>query len=227
MTLKEFHEKFKLLKAKGFVKSRRKGPTGVGHTLEVELGLKENNIDLPDIEDYELKGHRINSSSMITLFTFNRKAWQMKAIQAVRKYGSLDKDGRQGLYYTMSLKPNSAGVFLFVDDTDMYIRHVSGEIIAKWNLESIAKQFVKKMPALLLVSAFSEERDDVEYFHYQRAQLMVGVSPELIAEQIRSENILIDLRLHDKGTEGARNHGTGFRVKEDKLPLLFKSITDL
>ena len=56
---------------------------------------------------------------------------------------------------------------------------------------------------------------------------MVGTSPELVAEQIRSENILIDLRLHDKGTEGARNHGTGFRVKEDKLPLLFKKITDL
>lgn len=74
------------------------------------------------------------------------------------------------------------------------------------------------MPALLFVSAFTEERDDIEYFHYRRAQLMVGTSPELVAEQIRSENILIDLRLHDKGTEGARNHGTGFRVKEDKLP---------
>lgn len=227
MTLEEFKEKFEILKGKGFVKSRRKGPTGVGHTLEVEIGVNENNIDLPDIDKYELKGHRINSNSMITLFTFNRKAWQMKAIQAVRKYGSLDKDGRKGLYYTMSLKPNSAGVFLFVDDTDMYVRHVSGEIIAKWNLESVAKQFAKKMPALLFVSAFSEVRDDVEYFHYQRAQLMVGTSHELIAEQIRSENILIDLRLHDKGTEGARNHGTGFRAKEDKLPLLFKSINDL
>lgn len=51
MTLAEFHKKFKELKAKGFVKTRRKGPTGVGHTLEVELGLDENNLDLPDIED--------------------------------------------------------------------------------------------------------------------------------------------------------------------------------
>lgn len=144
MTLQEFKQKFKQLKAKGFVKSRRKGPTGVGHTLEVELGLTENNIALPDIDKYELKGHRINSSSMITLFTFNRKAWQMKAIQAVRKYGSLDKDGRKGLYYTMSLKANSAGVFLFVDDADVSVRHISGEVIAKWNLESIVKQFAKK-----------------------------------------------------------------------------------
>lgn len=227
MTIEEFKYKFEKLKNKGFVKSKRKGPTGVGHTLEVELGLQENNIDLPDIDKYELKGHRINSNSMITLFTFNRKAWQMKAIEAVRKYGSLDKDGRKGLYYTMSLKPNSAGVFLFVDNTDVSIRHISGQVIAKWNLEAITKQFTKKIPALLFVSAFSEERDGIEYFHYHRAQLMTITSPDLIADQIRYENILIDLRLHDKGTEGARNHGTGFRVKEDKLPLLFKNITDL
>lgn len=227
MTLEEFKNKFEKLKEKGFVKSRRKGPTGVGHTLEVELGLIENNLDLPDIDKYELKGHRINSNSLITLFTFNRKAWQMRAIEAVRKYGSLDKDGRKGLYYTMSLKPNSAGVFLFVDDADVSVRHISGQVIAKWNLESVAKQFAKKMPALLFVSAFAEERDNVEYFHYTRAQLMLDTSPELVAEQIRSENVLIDLRLHDQGTEGARNHGTGFRVKEDKLPLLFKTIADL
>lgn len=227
MTLEEFKNKFENLKAKGFIKSKRKGPTGVGHTLEVELGLKENNISLPDLDKYELKGHRINSGSMITLFTFNRNVWQMKAVDAVKKYGSFDKRGRKGMYYTMSLVPNSAGVFIFVDETEVTVRHVSGQVIAKWNLESIAKQFAKKMPALIFVSAFTEKRDGIEYFHYQRAQLLVGTSYEIIGEQIKSENILIDLRLHDKGTKGARNHGTGFRVKEDKLQMLFKTIIDL
>jgi len=47
-----------------------------------------------------------------------------------------------------------------------------------------------------------------------------------MANQFREENILVDLRLHDKGTM-ARNHGTGFRTYEDKLPLLFQSIIDL
>lgn len=55
---------------------------------------------------------------------------------------------------------------------------------------------------------------------------MKGTSPELLADQFKAENILVDLRLHDKGTT-ARNHGTGFRAFEDKLPLLFQSITDL
>jgi hypothetical protein len=55
---------------------------------------------------------------------------------------------------------------------------------------------------------------------------MKNTTPELLADQFKAENILVDLRLHDKGTR-ARNHGTGFRTYEDKLPLLFSEIKDI
>jgi len=50
MTLSEFKKRFRILKSKGWVCSARKGPTGVGNTLEKEIGLGENNIALPDID---------------------------------------------------------------------------------------------------------------------------------------------------------------------------------
>ena len=55
---------------------------------------------------------------------------------------------------------------------------------------------------------------------------MKGTSPDLLGNQFRQENILVDLRLHDKGTM-ARNHGTGFRTYENKLPCLFENIQEL
>lgn len=226
MTIDEFRKKFNEIKNKGFVPTTRRGPTGIGHTLETHLGIIENNEAHPDIEGAELKAHRTKGNSLITLFTFNNKVWKMPPLEAVKKYGSLDKDGRQGLYYTMSLKPNSAGLFLDVQKTEISVRHISGEVVATWKLQTLADRFMQKMPALLFVSAFTEERDGIEYFHFYRAQLMRGTSPELLANQFREENILVDLRLHDKGTM-ARNHGTGFRTYEDKLPLLFQSIIDL
>mgnify|MGYP005853960303 FL=1 len=226
MTIEEFKEKFKEIKGKGYIPTTRKGPTGIGHTLETHLGISENNEAHPDIEGAELKAHRTKGNSLITLFTFNNKVWKMPPLDAVKKYGSLDKDGRQGLYYTMSLKPNSAGLFLDVQQSEISVRHISGQIVATWQLQTLADRFMQKMPALLFVSAFTEERDGLEYFHFYRAQLMKGTSPELLANQFREENILVDLRLHDKGTM-ARNHGTGFRTYEDKLPLLFQSIIDL
>lgn len=226
MTIEEFVRDFKIIKEKGFIPTTRGGPTGIGHTLETQLKIIENNSAHPDIEGAELKAHRTEGNSLITLFTFNKKVWKMPPLEAVKQHGSLDKDGRQGLYYTMSLKPNSAGLFLDVQKTEISVRHISGVIIATWQLQTLADRFMQKMPALLFVSAFTEERDGLEYFHYYRAQLMKGASPELLADQFRAENILVDLRLHDKGTM-ARNHGTGFRTFESKLPLLFQSIIDL
>ncbi|MCP5493714.1 MAG: hypothetical protein H7A23_04100 [Leptospiraceae bacterium] len=226
MTILEFSQKFKKIKEKGFMPSTRKGPTGIGHTLETYLGIQENNEATPDVEGAELKAHRTKGNSLVTLFTFNNKVWKMNPLDAIKKYGSYDKDGRKGLYYTMSLKPNSAGLFLDVQKTEISVRHVSGEVVAIWELQTLADRFLQKMPALLFVSAFTEERGGIEYFHFYRAQLMKGTSPELLADQFREENILVDLRLHDKGTM-ARNHGTGFRTYENKLPLLFQNIKDL
>ena len=226
MNLQEFNKRLANLKKKGYIPSTRKGPTGIGHTLETHLGLKENNIALPDLVEAEIKAHRTNSNNMITLFTFNRKVWQMPPLKAVKKYGSLDKNRRKGLYYTMSLKPNSAGLFLHITNQDISVRHISGTVIAIWSLEKLAETFMKKIPALVLVSAFTEERGGKEWFHFYRAQLLRGTSPELLADQFKAENILVDLRLHDKGTM-ARNHGTGFRTYENKLSYLFKKITDL
>ncbi|HZQ06772.1 MAG TPA: MvaI/BcnI family restriction endonuclease [Anaerolineae bacterium] len=94
MTLSEFIKAFGKLRAKDWVKSERRGPTGIGHTLEKLIGLSENNIASPDLGTIELKAHRINSNSMITLFTFNRKVWKMKPLEVIKKYGTPDENGR-------------------------------------------------------------------------------------------------------------------------------------
>lgn len=226
MTLSEFIKAFNKLKSKSWVKSKRKGATGIGHTLEKLIGLPENNIASPDLGEIELKAHRVNSSSMITLFTFNRKVWKMKPLDAIKKYGTPDENKRLGLYFTMSRTPNSAGLFLHIESETISVRHVSGEIIAEWQLQVLSERFIEKIPALILVSAFSEMRGDNEWFKFDRAQLLTGTSAEIIRSQILAGNILVDLRLHDKITS-ARNHGTGFRAHEDKLPLLFQTVKDL
>jgi len=117
VTLNEFQKRFQKLKDKGFIPTTRKGTTGVGHTLETALGLTENNIAAPDIDKIEIKAHRDKAQNLITLFTFNKSAWQMPPLEAIKKYGSKDKNGRLGMYYTMSQTPNSAGLFLNITKT--------------------------------------------------------------------------------------------------------------
>ncbi len=226
MNIEEFSRRFEAIKNLGWVESKRRGPTGIGQTLEQLLGLEENNIALPDLHEVELKSHRIGSTSMVTLFTFNRKAWKMKPLEAIRKYGTLDANGRLGMYFTMSPTPNGSGLFLHNEKEALSVRHISGEVVAEWNLENLAERFINKIPGLVLASAFSEMRGDSEWFQFTRSQLLTDTSPEILREQILAGNVLVDLRLHDKGTS-ARNHGTGFRAKKEKLQMLFKNVEEL
>ena len=115
--LEDVRVKLSDIKKKGYVKTLRQGPTGIGKTLETLLGIEENNISAPDLGRIQLKAHRENHTGLITLFTSNKNVWEMKQLDAIRKYGSRDRNGRLGLYYTMELRPNSAGLFLSVEDT--------------------------------------------------------------------------------------------------------------
>jgi len=223
LTVERFRKKFVHVKAKGWVKSKRKGTTGIGQTLEQLLGIEENNIALPDLGTVELKAHRVGSSSMITLFTFNRKAWKMDPLAAIKKYGIRDDNGRLGMYFTMARTPNSMGLFLNVDEITISVRHVSGEVIAEWQLETLAKRFMQKMPVLVLVSAFSEMRGDMEWFKYDRAQLLMGTSSDIIRNQFLSGNVLFDIRMDRRPTKNELR----YLQKSDWLQWSFKDWTEL
>ncbi len=227
MIFKEFILKFEEIKKIGFIVSLRRGNTGIGYTLETMLNISESNIALPDLGDIELKSTRNNSNSLITLFTFNNKAWQMRPMDAIDKYGSVDCNGRKGMYYSVSRTPNSANLFFLLNDKEVIVQHTSGEILLKWSIDSVLEKFEKKVKALILVQARVEERDGKEYFHYYRGQLLKGTTKEIIRSAFIEDNIIIDLRLHDRGTESARNHGTAFRVYERNLSSIYSIITDL
>jgi hypothetical protein len=223
LTLKKFRTKFDQVKEKGWVKSKRKGPTGIGKTLEQLLGIKENNIALPDLGTVELKAHRIGSSSLITLFTFNRKAWKMNPLTAIKKYGTKDENGRLGMYFTMARTPNSMGLLLYVDEEIISVRHVSGNIIAEWRLETLAHRFMQKVPGLVLVSAFSEMRGNTEWFKYERAQLLTESSPDIMRNQLLSDNVLLDIRMDKRPTKNELR----YLQKSDWLQWSFKNWVEI
>jgi len=225
--LRIIQQKLSEIKRRGYVRTKRRGPTGVGYTLESLLQIQENNISSPDFGTIELKSHRHGHSALLSLFTFNRKVWVMPPLVAIRKYGSPDEDGRLGLYYTMGLRPNSAGLFLFVGEEIVAVRSIDGNEIAKWRLSDLALRFAEKVANVLLVSAAVELRNNVEYFWFDRARILTGgTSVSILRNQFATEKLLLDLRLHDAGTR-ARNHGTGFRVSLSNLQNIYSQIVEL
>lgn len=198
----------------------------MGHTLEVRLGLTENNIALSDLDVAELKAHREGSSSLITLFTRDRGAWVVGQMDAIHQYGSADESGRQNLYVTLFAGRGDTDLFLEVDSQTATVKHRSGTVVAKWTHRDLADSFSQKFPALMLVTAAVEIRSDGEWFHYHSARLLRGTSTERLQVGMSEGRIAIDLRLHDKGG-AVRNHGTGFRISERNLEELFEESIDI
>lgn len=83
-----------------------------------------------------------------------------EAARGGQKYGAPDVNGRLGLYFTMSRIPDSSGLFLYIESKSISVRHVSGEMAAEWEIQTLAERFTQKLPSLILVSAFSEMRGD-------------------------------------------------------------------
>jgi len=71
-TKEELIEKIHEISDQGWHKSVKKtrdirNDGAVGNTLEVLLGIKENNLPIPNAQEWELKGQRSHTSSLITL----------------------------------------------------------------------------------------------------------------------------------------------------------------
>ncbi|MDO4582287.1 MAG: MvaI/BcnI family restriction endonuclease [Bacillota bacterium] len=62
-------DKLEEIKEMGWIRNQRPGNAGgVGNTLEDLLDVAENNLQLPDFGDWELKSQRANTGSLLTLF---------------------------------------------------------------------------------------------------------------------------------------------------------------
>ncbi len=226
MQLKEIITKLENLRDKGFIKTTRKGPTGIGHLLETELGLSETNIAIPDIGGrVEIKATRRNVNSLITLFTFNRAVWKFKQKDIIERYGYRDEQGRQALYNIVNTKtPNTQGFFLIVEPTKHLVilrNKYESENIAEWSTYVIAGKFMTKLDRLLLIIADSKTDGTTEWFNYNEAHILENPTPEQFLLTFDKNELMIDLRMHLKENGGVRNHGTAFRISEKHLMDLY------
>lgn len=232
MNKEELVLKLKQIATKGFIENqfKRNRNGGAGNTLEKLLGVKENNLSIPDLGKIELKTTNSETSGgrLISLLNFNRKVWKMNQLEAINKYGSKNQDGRLGLYYTLNTKPNSHSLFikLNINEGKMYVQSTDGNVLIEYLVDNIVEKFNIKVRTIMLVYFKTKIINKTKLFHYYKARFLKGGSTRnKIMEGISSHLITIDLRLHSKKTKDnfvSRNHGTAFRVKEKNLFKLYK-----
>lgn len=212
----------------GYMPTLRKGPTGVGHTFEQVFGLGEDNLQIPDIGGrIELKTTRRDAGSLITLFTFNRGAWKYRQKEVVEKYGYYsEKDKRMALYHSIyPYRSHPSGFRVTVDRHANILELAHGEdIIATWSIYRLMAILLSKLDRALFVIADSRMgENNREEFCFGEAYLLEDPSENGFIQAFEESRICLDIRMHLKESGAVRNHGTGFRIKESDLYILYET----
>jgi hypothetical protein len=76
--------KLEQIKKMGWVKNKRHGNAGgVGNTLEDLLEVAENNLEIPDFGEWELKCQRANTKSLLTLLHFEPEPREARIVPQI------------------------------------------------------------------------------------------------------------------------------------------------
>jgi hypothetical protein len=245
MEYPEFVRKIQQIKQMGYVQSHRKGPTGIGKTLEDLLEITENNIAGPDFSIFELKTGRKDSQSMLTLFTkapmpkgANRNLLEVFGYlqrKRPRDHKQLSLTGEEidnsniplqekELHSTVDAnKPNSQGLKLEIKGDRLYIGNDKG-VKAYYDNNTLRKCFEKKYHKLIYVLADHKKEQGKEYFWFNEAYLLDGFSFERFSELVEEGKLKVDIRIGHYSNGRLHDHGTGFRILPKYLPQCFETI---
>jgi len=228
MNLKTLKKKLQNIKKQGFVKSHRVGDTGIGKTLEDLLGIKENNIPLHDISDVaELKAYRKDATSMLTLFTLEplpEGGDRDRLLLDNFGYSKRDNQRSKELHSTLSCRRyNNQGLKLSVGKDKIRVQGKGKRLNIYWDIESLEKKFHDKLPALVYVLADRKIIKNKEHFNFNEAYLLTDFDFESFKKMVKKDEIVVDFRMYYRPDGSVRNHGTGFRVKINKLYHAFKN----
>ena len=232
-TLDDFIREYTKIVNNGPVKTHREGNTGIGKTLEDLLGIEENNDQLPDFGDYELKSHRKNASSMITLITKSPDGEGTNR-QILEEYGYY-VDGKKKLHMSLQYgvwvetKDKRHSLSIDADDDSVFVIDETHKKVCSWSTDTIKRVIQKKYKSTKVVHAlaYSEKVFGEEYFTFVEAFLADGVSGEKIIQAVKDGVIIVDLRIGTYTSGKPHDHGTGFRIKPANQFDFYEHIVDL
>lgn len=236
--LSEFKDDFNSIKNIRF-KTNRKGNTGIGKTFEDLIGVVENNNLPVDYKGFiELKSQRDYTGSKLSLFTKSPNPYGINAI--LREcYGEIDpKLGLTHIFHT-AIKHSAynsyksrVGFKLFLNRNANRLEILGRDLLtgnkltdhgidAYWNLDDLRDIVESKCRNIAYISGKSEIINGEEYFTFNKAILLSGLTFENFVNYIEQDIIIIEFRIGTFPNGSPHDRGTAFRIQKRNIPLVF------
>jgi len=254
-TKPELITKLKEISAMGWIPNARRGNAGgIGNTLEDLIGIKENNLPIPNATEWELKAQRLNSTSLTTLFHIEPSPRAIRFVPQVLlpKYGwAHQKDDKKypkgEMSYRQTIHGNSRSDRGFKVVIDRKERKILISFDAK-SVDSRHKGWLGSVKKRVGLSELNPQPywgfDDLEHkagtkllnAFYVQAEVKIVRKKEhyhytkvMMLQKFSFEGFLKALEegkiLVDFDARTGHNHGTKFRMRQDCLPMLYEKAT--
>ncbi len=243
----ELIAKLRKIRNLGWIPSARQGNVGgIGNTLEDLLGISENNLPIPNAAEWELKCQRADTSSLTTLFHMEPSpraikfvpnillplyGWEHKSIPNEMSFrqtiNGLSKTDRG---FMVLVDRGARKVLISFDSLSADSRHSQwlksvkekvglGELSPQpyWGFDDLFHKAGTKLLNCFYVRALRKTENGIEFFHYKEILMLQKFSFDKFLVAIELGYILIDF---DART--GHNHGTKYRLRQDKLPELYE-----
>ena len=240
--LKKLYVTFLKIKNMGYIKTMRKGSTGVGYTFEKLLGKEEDNLPFPDYKGIEIKTVIYYYKRIIHLFNLAPDGDYLFATKiALEKLGHSGKkyQGNKILNATINAKEYSQygqkwiklNVNWEKEKIELLAHDMYGEKInlpVSWSFESIKNVLLIKLNKLAIVKAKKKIEDNCDYFLYNYIMFYELKGFEECIKLIEDGTISIrfSLNLYKEETKKGKIHdrGTNFFILEKDIEKLFNRI---
>ena len=223
-TLAQIKKALKEISKRGWIKSNGHHDAGIGKTLEDVLNITENNIALPDFGVMELKSQRINTSSMMTLFTKSPENITNAEIRKRFGYPDSEFPNIKILHQTIDNgRKNAMGFHCKIDEKQNKLFILKDRTtLGYYNLDFLKQKAIEKIGnGLIMVLAETRKEDGKEYFHYKEAYILKDIEPTKFLSHSKYD---IRLGVYHSGKNAGKphDHGSAFRLTTKSIPNLFQ-----
>ena len=230
---------FKRIKNMGFIKSLRKGTTGLGYTFETLINKSEDSECKPDFGTVEIKCKLGYTKTDLTLFSCVPKRNNISAVNYIfEKYSYYRYNNyntyrlfHRKLFCKYALEINDYKFYLKVDYYNQelimqsYKNDVYVEDVCKWNFSELKEKLEQKLYTLAIVTGYPYTIDNELYYKYVKIDFyrLKSIFDFLYLIEIGKIHIEMYLRegVNKLGDYKIENHGISFVIKRDSIEDLF------
>ena len=237
------------IKKRGWIANARQGNAGgIGNTLEDLLGIKENNLPIPNAAEWELKCQRLDTSSLTTLFHMEPSPRAFRFVPKIflPYYGWEHESLANEMSFRQTitgLTRTDRGFGVIVDRPNRKVlisfaanvvdrRHTDWLAAVKkragldeldpqpyWGFDDLQHKAGTKLLNCFYVQARTKREGGREFFSYERITILQGFDFSRFLNAIVDGFLLIDF-----DARSGHNHGTKFRLRQDRLDRLYAQV---